>query len=213
MSKVLNLGKVSAAGLVVLCLSGGGRAIAQDRLPTIPPAKYDEVQKKAAEEFLAARKVPVFGPFEPLMHSPEVMTVARQMGDYLRYKSAIGTTLSELVILVTSREWGQDYEWHVHAPIALKQGIKKEIVDAIAEGRRPASMSEEEEICYEFSTELHRNKRVSDMTYDRAVKRFGEKGVVDLAAINGYYTFLAMAMNTSRMRVPPNGLKLPRFPD
>jgi 4-carboxymuconolactone decarboxylase len=135
------------------------------------------------------------------------------MGDYLRYKSAIGTTLSELVILVTSREWGQDYEWHVHAPIALKQGIKKEIVDAIAEGRRPASMSEEEEICYEFSTELHRNKRVSDMTYDRAVKRFGEKGVVDLAAINGYYTFLAMAMNTSRMQVPPNGLKLPRFPD
>jgi 4-carboxymuconolactone decarboxylase len=213
MSKVLNLGKVSAAGLVVLCLSGGGRAIAQDRLPTIPPTKYDEVQKKAAEEFLAARKVPVFGPFEPLMHSPEVMTVARQMGDYLRYKSAIGTTLSELVILVTSREWGQDYEWHVHAPIALKQGIKKEIVDAIAEGRRPASMSEEEEICYEFSTELHRNKRVSDMTYDRAVKRFGEKGVVDLAAINGYYTFLAMAMNTSRMQVPPNGLKLPRFPD
>jgi 4-carboxymuconolactone decarboxylase len=213
MSKVLNLGKVSAAGLVVLCLSGGGRAIAQDRLPTIPPAKYDEVQKKAAEEFLAARKVPVFGPFEPLMHSPEVMTVARQMGDYLRYKSAIGTTLSELVILVTSREWGQDYEWHVHAPIALKQGIKKEIVDAIAEGRRPAGMSEEEEICYEFSTELHRNKRVSDMTYDRAVKRFGEKGVVDLAAINGYYTFLAMAMNTSRMQVPPNGLKLPRFPD
>ncbi|HEY0353322.1 MAG TPA: carboxymuconolactone decarboxylase family protein [Enterovirga sp.] len=213
MSKVLNLGKVSAAGLVVLCLSGGGRAIAQDRSPTIPPAKYDELQKKAAEEFLAARKVPVFGPFEPLMHSPEVMTVARQMGDYLRYKSAIGTTLSELVILVTSREWGQDYEWHVHAPIALKQGIKKEVVDAIAEGRRPASMSEEEEICYEFSTELHRNKRVSDMTYDRAVKRFGEKGVVDLAAINGYYTFLAMAMNTSRMQVPPNGLKLPRFPD
>jgi 4-carboxymuconolactone decarboxylase len=213
MSKVLNLGKVSAAGLVVLCLSGGGRAIAQDRLPTIPPAKYDEVQKKAAEEFLAARKVPVFRPFEPLMHSPEVMTVARQMGDYLRYKSAIGTTLSELVILVTSREWGQDYEWHVHAPIALKQGIKKEIVDAIAEGRRPAGMSAEEEICYEFSTELHRNKRVSDMTYDRAVKRFGEKGVVDLAAINGYYTFLAMAMNTSRMQVPPNGLKLPRFPD
>src|SRR3954454_14894973 len=109
-------------------------ALAQQRLPTIPPEQYSDEQKKAAEEFLAARKVPVFGPFEPLMHSPEVMTVARQMGDYLRYKSAIGTTLSELVILITSREWGQDYEWHVHAPIALKQGIKKEIVDAIAEG-------------------------------------------------------------------------------
>jgi 4-carboxymuconolactone decarboxylase len=207
------MSKILAAACVAFCIGAGGSVVAQDRMPRIPPEKYDEAQKKAAEEFLAARKVPVFGPFEPLMRSPEVMTVAREMGDYLRYKSAIGTTLSELVILVTSREWGQDYEWHVHAPIALKQGIRREIVDAIAEGRRPVGMSEDEEICYEFSTELHRNKRVSDTTYDRAVKRFGEKGVIDLAAINGYYAFLAMAMNTTRMPVPPNGLKLSRFPD
>lgn len=207
------MSKLFAATLLTFCLAGGGAAWAQDRMPRIAPEKYDEAQKKAAEEFLAVRKVPVFGPFDPLIRSPEVMTVAREMGDYLRYKSAIGTTLSELVILVTAREWAQDYEWHVHAPIALKQGIKKEIVDAIGEGRRPGDMSEDEEICYAFSTELHRNKRVSDMTYDRAVKRFGEKGVIDLAAINGYYTFLAMAMNTTRMQVPPNGLKLPRFPD
>ncbi|GAC1344967.1 MAG: hypothetical protein NVSMB18_23680 [Acetobacteraceae bacterium] len=91
---------------------------AQERLPTIPPAQYSPEQKKAAEDFLAARKTPVFGPFEPLMYSPEVMSQARAMGDYLRYKSGIGTTLSELVILVTAREWTQDYEWYVHAPIA-----------------------------------------------------------------------------------------------
>ncbi len=81
---------------------------AQERLPTIVPDQYTDAQK-AAEDFLAARKVPVFGPFEPLMHSPEVMSQARAMGDYLRYKSGIGTTLSELVILVTAREWTQDY--------------------------------------------------------------------------------------------------------
>jgi 4-carboxymuconolactone decarboxylase len=205
--------KLFGIGLVAFALQAMAPALAQNRLPTIPPDKYDETQKKAAADFLAARKVPVFGPFEPLMYSPEVMSVAREMGDYLRYKSAIGTTLSELVILVTARDWGQDYEWHVHAPIALKQGIKPEIVDAIREGRRPAGMSDDEELCYEFSTELHRNRRVSDATYARALKRFGEKGVVDLAAINGYYTFLAMAMNTARMPVPANGLTLPRFPD
>jgi 4-carboxymuconolactone decarboxylase len=199
--------------LFALAVAAASPAFAQDRMPPIPPAQYDDAQKKAAEEFLLARKVPVFGPFEPLMRSPEVMTVAREMGDYLRYKSAIGTTLSELVILVTAREWAQDYEWHVHAPIALKQGIRQEIVDAIADGRHPAGMSDDEDICYAFSTELHRNKRVSDATYGRALKRFGEKGVIDLAGINGYYTLLAMAMNTSRMPVPPNGLKLPRFPD
>lgn len=204
--------RVTAAATLAFTLSLATAALAQDRLPAILPAQYDADQKKAAEEFLAVRKVPVFGPFDPLMYSPQVMTVAREMGDYLRYKSAIGTTLSELVILVTAREWGQDYEWAVHAPIALKQGIKQQIVDAIADGRRPAGMSADEELCYDFSVELHRTKRVSDTTYNRAVERFGKKGVVDLTAISGYYTFLAMSMNMSRYEGPADGLRLPRFP-
>lgn len=188
-------------------------ATAADRLPTIPPEKYTPEQKQAAEEFLAARKTAVFGPFEPLMHSPEVMTQARSMGDYLRYKSALGNTLSELVILITARQWTQDYEWYVHYPIALKAGIRKEVADAIAEGRRPVGMSEDEEIVYDFSTELHNNKRVSDMTFDRADRRFGKKGVVDLTGINAYYTLLAMQMNVAQYKVPANAKKLPRFPE
>jgi len=83
---------------------------AQSRLPTIPPANYTPEQSQAASDFEAARKIPVSGPFEPLMYSPQVMSQARAMGDYLRYKSAIGTTLSELVILVTAREWTQNFE-------------------------------------------------------------------------------------------------------
>jgi 4-carboxymuconolactone decarboxylase len=196
-----------------LCMLQTFAAMAQDRLPPIPPEKYDEAQKKAAAEFLAARKVPVFGPFEPLMRSPELMNQARAMGDYLRYKPAVGTTLSELVILVTAREWTQDYEWHVHQPIALKAGIKPEILDAIRDGRRPVGMSEAQEIVYDFSDELHRNKRVADATWERALKKFGEQGVVDLVGINGYYTFLAMTMNASRYPLPPGGKKLPRFPE
>src|SRR4051795_7708680 len=153
-------------------------AQAQQRLPTIPPEQYTAEQKKAAEEFLAARKVPVFGPFEPMMHSPEVMSIARSTGDYLRYHSAIGNTLSELVILVTAREWSQDYEWSVHQPIALKAGIASEIAEAVADGRRPTSMNPDEELVYEFTTELLKNKRVSDATFGRAEQRFGKKGVV-----------------------------------
>ena len=133
-----------------------GSVLAQQRLPTIPPDQYTADQKKAADEFLATRKVPVFGPFEPMMHSPEVMNMARAMGDYLRYHSAIGNTLSELVILITARDWSQDYEWHVHYPIALKAGIAKDIADAIADGRRPNGMSTDEEIVYDFTTELQK---------------------------------------------------------
>jgi 4-carboxymuconolactone decarboxylase len=190
-----------------------GAARASDRLPTIPPDQYNEEQKKAAEEFLAARKVPVFGPFEPLMYSPQVMTQARATGDYLRYHSSIGNTLSELVILITAREWAQDYEWYVHYPIALKAGIKKDIADAIGDGRRPTGMSEDEEIIYDFSTELHKNKRVSDRTFERAEKRFGKRGVVDLTGINAYYTLLAMQMNVAQYQTPKDAKRLVRFPE
>jgi 4-carboxymuconolactone decarboxylase len=205
--------KENFAGAIALAFLFATAAKAQDRLPTIPPEKYSDAQRKAAEDFLAARKVPVFGPFEPLMHSPEVMSQARAMGDYLRYKSAIGNTLSELVILITAREWTQDYEWYVHQPIALKAGIKAEIIDAIRDGRRPVGMSEDEETVYDFSTELHKNKRVSDATFARADKRFGKTGVVDLVGITSYYTLLAMQLNTARYRMPKDGIPLPRLPE
>lgn len=203
--------RLVAASIAVLCCTAGA-ALAQARLPTIPPASYTPEQKQAAADFEAARKVPVFGPFEPLMYSPQVMTLARAMGDYLRYKSAIGTTLSELVILVTAREWTQDYEWYVHYPIALKAGIKPAIADAIADGRRPVGMSEDEEIVYDFSIELHRYKRVSDTTYARAEKRFGKQGVVDLTGVNAYYTLLAMQLNMAQYEPPKDARRLERFP-
>lgn len=183
-----------------------------NRLPTIAPCDYTAEQRKAADDFLATRKVPVFGPFEPLMHSPQVMSLARATGDYLRYHAAIGNRLSELVILITARAWNQNYEWYVHYPIALQVGISKQTADAVAEGRRPAAMPEDEEIVYDFSTQLHHSKAVSDMTYARALKRFGHRGVVDLTGINAYYALLAMHMNVAEYQLPADGKKLPRLP-
>jgi 4-carboxymuconolactone decarboxylase len=173
-------------------------ARAEERLPTIPPAQYTEPQKQAAADFEAARKVPVFGPFEPMMYSPQVMSTARAMGDYLRYKSALGNRLSELAILMTAREWRQDYEWSLHYPIALKAGIRKEVADDIARGSRPAGMSSDEAIVFDFTRELLRKKEVSDATFRRAKSRLGMKGVVDMTGIVGYYTFLAMQLNVAQ---------------
>ena len=185
---------------------------AEGRLPTIPPAQYSEEQKQAAADFEAARKVPVFGPFEPMMYSPQVMSQARAMGDYLRYKSAIGNTLSELAILMTAPAWSQDYEWAVHYPIALKAGIHREVADDIGAGRRPARMSPEEEAVFDFTSELLRNKQVSDATFERARSRFGSKGVVDMTGIIGYYTFLAMQLNVAQYQAAMDGKKPPRMP-
>ena len=177
-------------------------AAAQDRMPEIPPEKMTPAQKKAADEFAAGRGTAVFGPFVPLLRSPEIMLRAKAMGDYLRYKSVLPLKLSGLIILITARQWTQNYEWAVHAPIALKAGLSPDIVKAVAEGRRPTGMSEEEDIVYEFSTELHHNQSVSDPIYQRAVSKFGEQGVIDMIGINGYYTFLAMVLNTERTALP-----------
>src|SRR6478752_3962433 len=210
-SAVLRLAKPWV--LVASALLVEGPSLAQQRLPTIPPEQYTAEQKKAAEEFLAARKVPVFGPFEPMMYSPEIMSIARSAGDYFRYHSAIGNTLSELVILITAREWSQDYEWYVHYPIALKAGVAKDIADAIGDGRRPTGMSTDQEIVYDFTTELQKNKRVSDPTFNRAEQRFGKKGVVDMSGISGYYTFLAMQLNMARYEFSDAAPRLSRFPN
>jgi 4-carboxymuconolactone decarboxylase len=190
-----------------------GTLFAQTRLPDIPLDQYTAEQKAAAQEFEKARKKAPWGPFAMLMYSPQLMNNARAMGDYLRYNSAFNSRLSEFAILITAREWHQDYEWHIHYPIAIKEGLNPEIAKAIKEGRRPEAMSEDESIVYDFTIELQRNKRVSETTFNKTEKRFGKKGAVDLAGIAGYYTFLAMEMNMARHPVPAGGERLPRFPD
>jgi 4-carboxymuconolactone decarboxylase len=139
------------------------------------------------------------------------MTNAQKLGEYLRYHSSIGKPLSELAVLITARAWSQDYEWFLHQPIAVKAGIRQEITDAIRDGCRPENMSEDETIVYDFSTELHENRSVSDTTYDRAKRRFGAQGVIDLIGTNGYYTFLAMQLNANRMPLPEGAERLPRL--
>src|SRR6478672_5227309 len=183
-----------------------------DRMPPIPTDKLTPEQKKASDDFAAERKTPIFGPFVPLLRSPEVMLRAKAMGDYLRYKSVLPSQLNEFAILITARRWSQEYEWALHQPIAVKAGLKAEITQALAEGRRPQGMSMDEEMIYDFCTELHQNQSVSDATYARVQAKFGEQGIIDLIGVNGYYTFLAMVLNGTRTAVPKGAPTIPLFP-
>ncbi|MBW8896922.1 MAG: carboxymuconolactone decarboxylase family protein [Massilia sp.] len=173
-----------------------------DRLGPIPLDQLNAQQRAAAQAIIDGPRGAVYGPFVPLLRSPELMECAQRMGEYLRYRSAIGVRLSELAILVTARQWDQQVEWAIHAPIAESVGIPTALINAIALRQRPANMLEDEAVVHDFCIELHEQKRVADGTYANALALFGEHGVVDLMGINGYYTFLAMVMNTAQTEVP-----------
>jgi 4-carboxymuconolactone decarboxylase len=188
--------------LVVMAIGMAVSGRAQDRMPPIPADHLTDAQKKAIEEFKTARSADISGPFVPLLRSPEVMTRARAMGDYLRFKSSLPPRLSEFVILLTARWWTQEYEWHAHQPLALKGGLRGDIVEAIAQGRRPERMADDEDALYAVVDELRRNQSVSDATYARAIAAVGEQGLIDGIAIAGQYTMLAMVLNTARTPLP-----------
>ncbi len=183
---------------LTVVLAGSGMLRAQDRMPPIPEAAMTLAQREAVAEFKAARGVEVSGPFVPLLRSPEVMSRARAMGDYLRYRSVLPPRLSEFVILLTARTWSQGYEWNLHAPIAVAAGVPVATATAIGAGRRPDQMTPDETLLYDVCAELDRNKTVSDPTYAKLVARFGEQGVIDVVGLVGYYTMIAMAMNVTR---------------
>jgi len=173
-----------------------------DRLPPIPASQLNEAQRRAAQAVIEGPRGALYGPFVPLLRSPELLENAQRMGEYLRYRSAIGVRLSELVILVTARQWNQSVEWAIHAPIAAQVGLPAHVIAAISRRERPENMLVDEAVVHDFCIELHQNKQVADRTYDDALALFGEQGVVDLMGLNGYYTLLAMVMNTARTEMP-----------
>ena len=120
--------------------------------------------------------------------------------------------MSEFVILLTARQWTQHYEWGAHAVIPEREGLRPNIISAVADGRHPVDMSADESAVYNFCMELFRTQGVSDPTYERMVSQFGEKGVIDTIGIMGYYQLLAMVMNTARTPLRNGMQPIPTFP-
>jgi 4-carboxymuconolactone decarboxylase len=191
--------------------AGPRTASCPDRMPEIPPERQTNAQKKASADFLAGRGTPVFGPFVPLLRSPEVMLRTKAMGDYLRYNSSLPPKLNEFAILMTARHWTQRYEWAVHQPLALKAGLSAEVAAMLAEGRRPTGLDESEQLVYDFVTELLNHQGVCDATYLAVITRFAEQGAIDLIGVCGYYTYLAMVLNVARTPLPRNAPSLEAF--
>ena len=182
-----------------------------DRLLPLDPAAWTPAQEACAQEIIRGPRGALIEPFVPLLRSPELCTHVQRAGEYLRYRSAIGLRLSELAILVTACHWRQQVEWSIHAPIALREGIAAEVVEALAAGRRPAYLRADEALVHDFTHQCLLERRVSDATWSAAREVLGEQGVVDLLGIVGYYTLLAIVMNAAQTP-PPDQLPVRRRP-
>lgn len=182
-----------------------------DRMPRIPADKLNAEQAAAAAAIAEGPRGGVRGPFLPLMRSPGLADPVQKVGAYIRFGCELDKRINEMAALMAARHWTQQYEWAGHMPQALKAGLRQSIVDAIAGGWRPEEMAEDEQITYDLITELFTNKSVSDRIYARATTCFGEKGVVDLLGVAGYYSMLAMIMNVARTELK-NDQPLPLDP-
>jgi 4-carboxymuconolactone decarboxylase len=165
-------------------------------------------REEAAEEFKRLRGTAPFGPFIDLLVSPELMTRVSALGEYLRYRSALPPQLSEFAILVTAAHWRQQFEWDIHAPIALKAGIAQAVQDAIWKGDRPSGLSDDASVVYDVCIALHRDRLLPPALRARAETALGEQAVMDAIAICGYYALLAMVLNARQLVPGINGISV-----
>lgn len=156
----------------------------------------------------ASKPGPLGGPFNVWLRSPGIGDCVQRLGEEIRFRSTLPSKLNEMAIMVTARFWTSQYEWYAHCKLALNAGLDPAIANDIAEGRRPAGMNADEAVIYDFSLELHEQQGVSDATYKMALDRFGERGVFDLIAVNGFYSLVSMCLNVDRTPLP-DGESLP----
>jgi 4-carboxymuconolactone decarboxylase len=181
------------------------------RLPPMEMQAMNAAQRKAAEALIAGPRKAVVGPFIALLRSPELLDRMQRVGEYLRFDNAIAQKLVELAILVTARHVDNAFEWVLHQPLARKEGIAQDTIDAINHRRRPASMPPDEAAVHDFVREMLDTSFVSDGTYSNVLQRFGEQGVVDLTATVGYFIAVCYVMNVAGTP-PPQADAVPLAP-
>jgi 4-carboxymuconolactone decarboxylase len=169
------------------------------------PLSYDAMtpqQKSLTGNLLAGERHTTDGPFNVMLRSPEMGDLAQKLGAQIRFHSSLPDRLKELAIIMTGRYWTAQYEWYAHKRYALTAGVSQSTIDAIAQGRRPPSMTADETIVYNFCTEVLDTKQVTDPTFAAAKQRLGERGVVDLMAVVGYYHLVSMLLSVDRYPLP-----------
>ena len=193
---------------VFMLLAGSALALTGERMPEIPLDKMSAAQRSVADAIMSGPRQRMSGPFNAWLRSPELADRLQKVGEYVRFNTSLDKRVNEMAILMTAQAWGSQYEWYAHEPLALKAGLDPAVIAAIGAGRKPGNMKDDEAIAWEFITQLRRDHGVDDAIYTSALEKFGERGIVDLIGVNGYYGVVSMTLNVAHVR-PPADAQLP----
>lgn len=184
----------------------------RERLPMPDAASMTAQQREAADALIAGPRKGVYGPFLPLLRSPQLLDRVARVGEYLRFESVLDPRIRELATCASARHVSNQFEWLMHAPLAVKAGVAQATVESLRVGARPKGLPADEEAALDFSTELLNTHGVSEPTYAAAVAQFGEQGVVELTTLVGYFVMVSWLMNVSHTPASAPGPALQAFP-
>jgi 4-carboxymuconolactone decarboxylase len=159
-------------------------------------------QRQVYDAVVSGPRGKVEGPLRAALHRPELAEKWQQFGAALRYGTSLSPRLSELAILITARAWDSQFEWYAHAPHARRAGLAPEVIEAVRTGARPEFANADERALYDYVTELQQTHSVSEGTYQRALELFDVIGLVELTALTGYYSMVAMTLNAHEIPMP-----------
>jgi 4-carboxymuconolactone decarboxylase len=205
------LAAITLAALVAM--PSASRAEDITRFAPLKPEELTPAQKAWAEMIAPPpRNAKITNPpYRAYVRDPELAPRLSALSDYLRWNTSLPPRLSELAILITARQWTVQYEWFAHYPLALKGGLDPKILADLAAGKRPENMKDDEAALYDLTTALYRDRKVSDPVYKAALDKFGERGIMDIIGIVGYYDLVSMTLITMQADAPPNDT-VPRLP-
>jgi 4-carboxymuconolactone decarboxylase len=172
------------------------------RFPKLLPDEMTPTQREVAAEIAAGPRGEVRGPFLALIHNAELARRVQALGEHLRWKSKLPPQLLELAVLVTARRWTCQHEWLMHEKLARKAGLAPRIIEAVAKATLPAGMGPDESLVHAFCLQAHTTGHVDDATFAAARERFGLEGTLELLALNGYYSMMAMVLNSAGLPLP-----------
>jgi 4-carboxymuconolactone decarboxylase len=174
------------------------------RIPLLTGDNLTPEQQAVYDKVISGPRGVLVGPLRAALHVPELADRWQYLGEYIRYRTSLPPVLSELAILVTAYRWRSQLEWQIHSQAAAKAGIRADVIEAIRKGEAPLLPDPSQAAVFEFTRQLQESGVVSDSAYDEAYRCLGTAGLVELTAVTGYYTMVALTLNAHNI-YPPGG--------